>query len=162
MVTKLFRAPKIDVEFEERIYGLGDPVEVSIEIDAGEHPVRVRAGAARLVCEVFRIETHDSVRADRPPGGTFMGEMTPAPVIRRRSRVERHEFHVMDRTVFLEDADLPAGVSTHRVTLRVSPDMPISEDDQADSTKIVVDLDIARGRDATGEWEVDLHLPAQP
>ncbi len=91
-----------------------------------------------------------------------MGQITPAPTTRRRSTVERHEFHVMDSAVFLDDADLPAGVSTHQATLSVSPDTPISRDDQAVSAKIVVNLDIAHGRDATGEWEVDLHLPAQP
>ena len=161
MVSALFRAPTIRLEVDDRTYHLGDPIDAAIEIETDGHTVPVRRGCLHLVCEIRRFETREVVQAERPGGSVGLGEFMAAPTVPAFTIVERHESHIMDTSVFLEDAVLPTGVSTYRATVSVAPDTPLAPGDKALLAKLVVSLDNARGRDASQEQKIDLLLPAQ-
>ena len=126
MVTAIFRAPTIRLEVEDRTYRLGDPIDAAIEIGTHGHTVPVRRGFLYLVCEIRRFETREVAQAKRGGGSLDFVEFGAAPTVPRRSIVERHESHIMDTSVFLEDAVLPSGVSTYRATVSVAPDTPLA------------------------------------
>ncbi len=158
MVTEIFRTPHVSIDFEDRNYEHGQPIDVVVYVDPGNHEVDVRAGRIRLECEVRRFEEHSPVQSDRPASAIGMGEFSAAPSRPHYATVRRHENHVVDSLTFAENTKLPAGLSTFEGTLQLKPDIPLDPGDELIAARVTAHLDIPHGRDVHAQKNVKLDL----
>lgn len=158
MVSEIFRTPHLTLDFEDSEYGPGQPIEVTLYVDPGDHEVEINSGRVRLECEVRRIERYDSVPADHRWGITGLGDAGLTPPRPHRAAVVRHENFVLDSAVVTENTRLPSGLSTFVTSLQLKSDVPLEPGNELVAARVTAHLDIPHGRDVHAEKRVRLHL----
>lgn len=158
------RPLELSLEFDERAYSLGETIEAVVEIQPGAD-IQVRSGRLDLVCE-----EHYTQR-----GVSFVPDFyaTDRVISGQTSHVakERKEQLVHSTVQFMEETRLPGGGTvSRRASLAVETTLPphfeesLALERDANSAwtfnwTLVATVDVAMGRDAQIEREVNITLP---
>lgn len=154
----------MDLEFELRVYTLGETIDAVVEIRPSAN-VQVRTGRLDLVCEEHYTQRGVSFVPDFYASNTQISGQT------RHVAQDRKERFVHSTVRFMEETRLPSGATTsRRVSLVVGTATPPHFEEslalERDSSSawtfkwtLLATVDIARGRDAQVEREVTITLP---
>ena len=147
MLNRLFPLG-VKITFEDRPYGLGETVNISVELEP-RRAQEVREGRIDLVCEERWTEVHTvRVQVNRPRVGSAIGGIEPTIWVPKRVTESHRETYVHSSVVFLKDGRLQSGrVSRHNATLLILPNPPPNADKAALSWRLVTTVDVAGARD---------------
>jgi hypothetical protein len=153
MVYKL-RPLEVSFDFEDREYGLGDTIQVDIEL-VPNGDVTVREARVDLSCEERFVENYS---VSGPGLYSNPGVASPRAQISNQVIRERKETYVHSTEVFLSDAKLTAGISLrYQARLKIQPKPPVHVEDakelRGDADRswtfkwtLVTTVDVVRGR----------------
>ncbi len=160
----------LTLDFDDRAYRLGDTIAMSVAMEA-RGPVKVREASVELVCDQKFAESY-TVSGPGAYSGLSQplsgGRLPPRPDIPSKVGDERIESYAHSRAVFMSGEDLdpgPARQLTVRLPLDAAPprrweDAKALEGDAVRSWtftwRLVVSVDVARGRDARAERPVNI------
>ena len=117
MVTRL-RPVEIEMDFEDRAYGLGKTIGLAVTLVPGRD-VAVRQGRVDLVCEVRYTE---SFTVEVPLPGSQGSGYAVSSVSRQKNKKHR-DTYVHSSVAFLNDTQLQSGrVQTYNSMLEISPE----------------------------------------
>ena len=168
MVYKI-KPLELSLDFEDRIYELGDTINVEVEL-APSSDVGVREARVDLICEERFV--HSFVH--KGPGRIQGMGMARMPQVTLQKTQERIERYVHSSAVFLNETRLRSGMpSTHSARLQIQPVPPQHAEEadalERDSSKswsfkwrLVVSVDVVRGRNPTVQRAIKLRLPQAP
>ena len=169
MVYKI-KPLELSLNFEDRSYELGDAINVEVEL-APNGDVDVREARVDLIYE------ERYVQAPAPSSAQYAG-WSGVPIQARSATLqptkETKETYVHSSEVFMRDRRLAAGgAGTHGIRLRIQPvpprhaDEAVALDRDAASSwtfkwRLVVSVDIVRGRNPKVQKAVKVRLPQSP
>jgi hypothetical protein len=167
MVSRL-RPLELNVDFEDRAYKLGEPIDIAVEM-VPRADVDVREGRVDLVCEERYTESYTvALPAGRESGAGLPGVGGPrAADLSKKVINERKESHVHSSVMFVSDSRLVAGRPAKyetRLNIQERPP-PQVEAAIADANttydvkwRLVTSVNVARGRDPKKQQTVEVLL----
>tara|TARA_B100000809_G_scaffold192254_1_gene191057 strand:+ start:294 stop:878 length:585 start_codon:yes stop_codon:yes gene_type:complete len=170
MVYK-FNPLEMVLDFEDRVYELGDTVKVQVTLTANGAS-NVRGGRIDLVCEEHYSQTGTTFVPDTYASSTGAGQGTAGST--RNVGKERKKIVVHSTVSFLEPGRIVGGTpSVHTTSLQVQPSPPPHFEEsialQADaqsswtfSWTLVATVDVVRGRNPSVGRVVRVNLPKEP
>ena len=172
MVYKL-KPLELSFDFEDRVYDLGDTVDVQVELTPNAD-VHVREARVDLICEerFARASTGIVVGVGGPAAAQGGNVFTSTDYVPASSSVgQRRESSVHSSAVFLKDTTLPSSRSSSqaiRLQIQAVPpkhlDEAIDLQRDADSSwtfkwRLVASVNIVRGRDPKKQRTIRVKIP---
>ena len=158
MVSHLFNAPEVKIEFDDRQYRPGETVKLSVSINGAEVIHQIRSAEVEMVATVSYSETIASANVPRSRGGSGGGFLS---VPRQRSRRTTNHYEEQYTLAAVELADhelVPIEGSTFEVEIPIGNEPPPNWHKGTASYRLVVTIDLAGERDAHAEREVLVQL----
>ena len=157
MVSR-FRPVEIEIDFEDRAYGLGETIELEVTLVPGRD-VDVRLGRVDLVCEVRYTE---SFTVEVPLPG-YQGSGYAVSSVSRQQNKKHEDTYVHGSVAFLTDTHLQSGrVHTYNSMLEISPEPPPHTGPQQEEAKVkwtlAATVDVVQGRDPKARRPVRVNL----
>ena len=163
---------EVKLDFEDRVYKLGETIDVHVElIPSGD--VEVREARIDLVCEQLYSRSDTAVVMGYTESGSIQGGNihTSTDRIPARSQVKQQsESYVHSSVVILKDSTLRFdSPNTHRMKQRIEPVPPKRFSDARDGSGVwsfrwllKASVDVIRGRNAERSYQVRIGLPELP
>ena len=163
MAVSWIRPVDIEIEFDERPYGLGESIGVKVKLSA-RRDVEVREARIDLVCEESFAESYTvSVPSGQPtdygsPWGQF-GVYRPPKMPKKVNRDVR-ESYVHSSALFLENVMLSSG-SAQRLSfdMQIEEELPPRSSVGSSRWRLEVVLDLAKARDVRRQHSVVIVVP---
>ena len=162
MISRVFPL-KVQLEFEDRQYELGETINILVELDAQSN-VDVREGRIDLVCEERYLEHYTvMVPAARPSHNMPAVSMTsisqvPAKIPKRVTR-EHKETFVHSSVEFITDTRLTSGTKdTYRLELEIDSKPPSHAKKATLNWRLVAWIDVARARDIRKRYKLHVKV----
>ena len=163
MAVSLFRPVDVEIDFDDRSYGLGESLGAKVHLSA-RRDVEVREARLDLVCEEQFAESYTvSVPSGQPtdygsPWGQF-GVYRPPRMPKKVNRDVR-ESYVHSSALFLENVTLSSGsVQRFSFDLQIEAELPPRASVGSSQWWLEVVLDLAKARDVRTRHMVDVVVP---
>ena len=160
---------EVKLDFEDRVYKLGETIDVHVElIPSGD--VEVREARIDLVCEQLYSRSDTAVVMGYTESGSIRGGNihTSTDRIPARSQVKQQsESYVHSSVVILKDSTLHSdNPNNHRVKMRIELIPPKRFSDAMDGGgtwsfiwRLRASIDVVRGRNVERYYQVRIGLP---
>lgn len=163
MAVSLFRPVDVEIDFDERSYGLGESIGVKVKLSA-RRDLEVREARLDLVCEEQFAESYTvSVPSGQPtdygsPWGQF-GVYRPPRMPKKVDR-EVRESYVHSSALFLENAALGSGtVQQLSFDIHIEAEPPPHASVGGSRWWLEAVIDVAKARDVRTRHTVDVVVP---
>ncbi len=158
MVTRFFTTPRVRITFDDRLYHLGESIDVTVTLAASNEIHHIRSGEVELVATVKYSETIVSSEFPRAGGGTPSSYYSvPRPrTLRTTSQFE--EEYTLAAVNFVTDEMSISDDMEFTAKVPVTDDPPPNWQRGTTNHRLIVLMDLAGEKDVHAERDVRVSI----